>query len=77
MKNSIKSKFKKFAVYALGFSALPLLTACYGVQPEKSDSINKDSLKKEDSLRKADSLNEAETIDKVADDEAKTAKETK
>ena len=31
MKKSIKSKLKRAAMYLLGFSATPMLTACYGL----------------------------------------------
>lgn len=31
MKQSIKSKLKRAAMYLLGFSATPMLTACYGI----------------------------------------------
>lgn len=31
MKQSIKSKLKRACMYLLGFSATPILTACYGV----------------------------------------------
>ena len=31
MKQSIKSKIKRAAMYLLGFSATPMLTACYGM----------------------------------------------
>lgn len=34
MKESFKSKFKRAAIYLLGFSATPMLTACYGVPTE-------------------------------------------
>ena len=38
MKQSIKSKLKRAAMYLLGFSATPMLTACYGLAYE--DPIN-------------------------------------
>lgn len=34
MKESFKSKLKRAAMYLLGFSATPMLTACYGVPTE-------------------------------------------
>ena len=40
MKQSIKSKIKRAAMYLLGFSATPMLTACYGmpIDYESDDS---------------------------------------
>lgn len=42
MKESVKTKLKRLGMWALGFSAAPILTACYGM-PTDPPPISEDS----------------------------------
>ena len=42
MKESVKTKLKRLGMWALGFSAAPILTACYGM-PTDPPPVSEDS----------------------------------
>ncbi len=42
MKQSIKSRLKRAAMYLLGFSATPMLTACYGLPSDYDEPFDFD-----------------------------------